>query len=183
MPNWACGSVSVSGTRENVKKFAGRFIYKDEVNIKTAEHGRFFARSFIWQKKQHALMEVDIQFRHQEEHTENTCMFSVDFAWSAMSCLMDGYPQKDPNCITLSDACVEDQVSVEIETEEGGMGFEEYIFCDKDGSVSSNCEDMPSFECQSCHSTMSIPSYGDLDDYECCECGECNWKKVEAVAS
>lgn len=44
MPNWAIGSVNVTGTKAAVKAFADRFIYGEEP--KTPENKRFFARSF-----------------------------------------------------------------------------------------------------------------------------------------
>lgn len=44
MPNWAFGTVKVTGTREGIKSFVERFISSDDQS--TVPGKRFFARSF-----------------------------------------------------------------------------------------------------------------------------------------
>ena len=46
MPNWAFGTVKVTGTREGVKSFVERFISSDDQS--TVPGKRFFARSFSY---------------------------------------------------------------------------------------------------------------------------------------
>ena len=50
MPNWAFGTVKVTGTREGVKSFVERFISSDDQS--TVPGKRFFARSFSEQKRE-----------------------------------------------------------------------------------------------------------------------------------
>lgn len=52
MPNWAFGTVKVTGTREGVKSFVERFISSDDQS--TVPGKRFFARSFSEQKRSRA---------------------------------------------------------------------------------------------------------------------------------
>ena len=170
MPNWACGSVSISGTKVNIEKFVSRFIHEEESGTK-GQDCRYFARSFTNDRKQSVLDEVGKVFDGAEANAERSFDLSVDFAWSAYSCLIDGYPQGDPECITLNAACVEDQVSAEIITEEGGIGFEEYIFCDKNGELTAECKDLLPYKCKSCGTEQSMASFVDAEEFSCYECG------------
>lgn len=65
-------------------------------------------------------------------------------------------------------------VSVEIETEEESMEFEEKIIT-KNKKPIYDSFDMPKHTCQKCGSKQSIPSAydsQDLKDVECYECGK-----------
>ena len=53
MPNWAFGTVKVTGTREGVKSFVERFISSDDQS--TVPGKRFFARSFSEQKREQSV--------------------------------------------------------------------------------------------------------------------------------
>ena len=172
MPNWACGFVSITGTKPNVEKFVGRFIHDEGVDSDIPKH-LYFARSFTNDSQQSVLDAVETAFHGSSVESERTFDMSVDFAWSAYSCLIDGYPQGDPDhCITLAAACAEDKVSAEIRTEEGGIGFDEYISCDKQGALTSNCTDLLPYKCKNCGAITSIASFTDEDEVECYECGE-----------
>ena len=172
MPNWACGSASITGIKPNVIKFVSRFIHDEDVGTDDRNE-LYFARSFTNDKRQSVLEDVEGAFHGIPEGIEGRFDLSVDFAWSAHSCLIDGYPQNNPDhCITLAAACVEDQVSVEIYTEEGGIGFEEYIFCDKQGQLTDTSTDLLPYKCRSCGNLMSLASFYDPDEYACWECGD-----------
>ena len=168
MPNLAWGTVSVTGTKENVLKFTKRFLYDDiEPDIP------YFARSFVQSPRSDTVNEINKCFKHLSLEIKVAYTFYVDFAWSAYSCLIDGYPQKYPeDCIALKDACIADNVSVEIKTEEPGFVFEEEIFCSEDGSLDEHSRDLLSFACEHCGRCNFVASFGDPVDYECNECSK-----------
>ena len=123
--------------------------------------------------RQSVLADVESAFVGLPAEVEGTFELFIDFAWSAHSCLIEGYPQEFPdNCITLADACIAGQVSVEIQTEEPGMCFEEHIICDKLGLLTDEEKELQSYTCPSCGLTTGLASFNDPDDYECPECGE-----------
>lgn len=170
MPNWCNGIVNVKGRPEDIEGFCELFVFDEEANKENSKFGKnFFARSFIhesWSafKKNHL--------------GGNEAEFSVDFAWSGYSCLIDGYPTRSKEtsngfekCVTLGWACEKYNVVVEIDTEEGGEGFEEHITADKD-EVNHSSKDMPTYECVCGNKQMFPSSYskGELEDEECCEC-------------
>ena len=112
-------------------------------------------------------------FQDLKDNEECEYALDVNYAWSAYGCLIDGYPQQfAETCITLSDACKEDNVCAEIETEEYGMCFEEKITCNKNGIVSVESNDMPIYICKNCGEKMSISSNTDFGDIECYGCGK-----------
>lgn len=177
MPNWAYGPVTITGTRQNISRFVSRFIFDEDRKV-GSKRKHFFARSFTGERKETTMLEIRIQFQGRSKDAVDFFCLPIDFAWSAVSCLVDGYPQSCPECMTLADACMRDRVSVEILTEEGGMCFEEHITCDAQGNLTSTCLDLVEYECQNCHSTSYIASFNDLDEYPCDECGESEWKQA-----
>ena len=107
---------------------------------------------------------------------EDEAEFCINFAWSCWSCLFEGYPN-GKECVTLEWACKEYNVSVEIKSEECGMGFEETIYGTPEG-VSYSSEEMSTYICE-CGQEEQIASNYDLDDYECCECGKTGkWRPI-----
>ena len=129
MPNWAFGYVNVTGTRDGIKSFIERFVSEDDPS--TIPGKRFFARSFIQSKRQAFIDEAMKEFSEPAVDAKASYSFVASFAWSAYSCLIGGYPQNSPSeCLTLSEACAEDGVSVMIQTSEPGICFEEHITCD-----------------------------------------------------
>ena len=101
--------------------------------------------------------------------------FPVDFAWSCWSCIFEGYPN-GKECVTLEWAIKENNVEVEIETEEGGMGFEEHITTKNGKPVYENSK-IPEHTCLACGTNQSIPSSYELDEEECSNCGNIGrWK-------
>ena len=129
MPNWAFGYVNVTGTRDGIKSFIERFVSEDDPS--TIPGKRFFARSFIQSKRQAFIDEAMSEFSEPAVDAKASYSFVASFAWSAYSCLIGGYPQNSPSeCLTLSEACAEDGVSVMIQTSEPGICFEEHITCD-----------------------------------------------------
>ena len=183
MPNWACGTIKVTGTKENIKNFFNkRFIFSYEKNeeLRTIPGTRYFARSFYEADRKSLEREFEEQLK--DIGNDEDCEFSntIDFAWSAHSCIVEGYPDKYPDeYITLKDACIEDHVAVEIDTEECGMGFEEHITCDDKGNLVDECEDMKTYRCKTCGNEQMIPSQNDLENEECCECDSSDWELVE----
>lgn len=150
------------------------FVFLDEADKEGAKKGQpQFARSFIQQSWEGFEEEY---FKDYEPEEETEISFSVDFAWSCWSCLIDGYPtenkKKNPegfgDCETLEWACKKHNVKVDIETEEEGEGFEEHIVGDKNG-INYECKDMPTYTC-TCGCKMRIPTNADLSEYSCYEC-------------
>ena len=106
--------------------------------------------------------------------------FLIMFAWSVWSCMIDGYPQRnDAECITLSEACMEDHVAVEIRSTETGMCFEEHVTCDEDGNLNHAERDLNRCKCRNCGEISYFGSFENLDDAECSECGECGFDRCE----
>lgn len=90
------------------------------------------------------------------------------------------YPQRnDAECITLSEACMEDHVAVEIRSTETGMCFEEHVTCDEDGNLNHAERDLSRCKCRNCGEISLFGSFEDLDDAECSECGECGFDRCE----
>lgn len=179
MPNWACGFTDVTGTKQAISSFLNRFIYPDEPE--TADGVRYFARSFLRQDRSELQPELDEIFKGVPEDEECEMRIFPDFAWSASTCVESGYPEQFPDtCITLSEACIEDQVDVVIHTKEEGMWFEEEISCDRDGSMYSESASLKCARCVDCGNTQGFASFEDLDELECCECDGCNFEIDES---
>lgn len=166
MPNWCYGWVKVKGKPKDIENFCKHFLFSDDEDEDIKR--KYFARSFMnesWDSFKKANL------------GKNKAEFGLDFAWSVTSCIIEGYPQDKENkgkCITLMDACKEHNVLVEIESEEGGCGFEEHIICNEKGELILNdCKDMPEHTCLNCGNKQMIRTNADLEDEECSECGEC----------
>lgn len=171
MPNWACGPTEITGTRKSVRAFLERFIFDDEP--RTTPGKKYFARSFLNLSREETMQWLTGSYHTKDENEEATTEFYVDYAWSAYSCLIDGYPQTNSDtCITLAEACVEDQVKVRIRTFEPGMFFEEDITCNADGNLQNSCDNPKIAKCTKCGNTQAIASFEDIDEVECYECGE-----------
>ncbi len=170
MPNWAFGTLSVTGTKQNVLNFAQRFIYEQENGV--YPDVPFFAKSIAHTKRDAATEEINAAFKEIPAGENNTFSLFVGFAWSAHDCIVNIDPQKYPECITLKDACVKDCVSVEIKASEDTAGFEESIYCDKDGRLESTFVDMDTIACEHCGTDNLVPSFSKASECECHECGE-----------
>ena len=171
MPNWCFGMVSVSGKPEKVKEFCKLFVFADEANKDNSKQGKYFAKSFVQQDWASFVKDYDLGDTTGVD-------FSVDFAWSAWSCLIEGYPQRNKrHCITLKSACKKYGVKVEIKTEEPSLGFEEIIVADK-VDVFYDSKKMPLFECV-CGATQYVSSDTDLKDIECWDCEKCGVGKIK----
>lgn len=180
MPNWAFGYVNVTGTRDGIKLFIERFVSEDDPS--TIPGKRFFARSFIQSKRQAFIDEAMKEFYEPAVDAKASYSFVASFAWSAYSCLIGGYPQNSPSeCLTLSEACAEDGVSVMIQTSEPGICFEEHITCDDTGTVEHTEKDLLAYKCRHCGEITSFASFEDPDDQECPECGNCGFDRCEEV--
>lgn len=181
MPNWAFGEVKVTGTREGIKSFIERFVSSDEPS--TVPGKKFFARSFTYMGRQALIQEAFDEFGDAAEDATAEVTFMVSFAWSVWSCMIDGYPQRNAEeCITLSEACVEDHVSVEIRSSETGLCFEEHVTCDANGNINHTERDLSRCKCRNCGEISHFGSFEDLDDAECPECGECGFDRCEEDA-
>lgn len=178
MPNWAFGTVKVTGTREGVKSFVERFISSDDQS--TVPGKRFFARSFSEQKREQSVKDAMEEFEGKADNETAEHSFLIMFAWSVWSCMIDGYPQRnDAECITLSEACMEDHVAVEIRSTETGMCFEEHVTCDEDGNLNHAERDLSRCKFRNCGEISLFGSFEDLDDAECSECGERGFDRCE----
>jgi ribosomal protein L37E len=163
MPNWCSSTIKVFGKPKDIENFCKLFIFTDDENKEEVDK-KYFARSFTQMSWE------DFKKKYLGEYETE---FLVDFAWSCWSCIFEGYPD-NKECVTLEWAMEEYKVQVEIDTEEGGMGFEEHITTENGKPVYSS-EDMLSYECQKCGNKELIPSSYDLEDYECSECGASEW--------
>lgn len=169
MPNWAMGSVEITGTKDSVLAFSKRFICDGQ---KHAAGEKYFARSFYDSSEESLSDAINAFFKSGETAEKRTISLDISFAWSAHCCLIDGYPQQAKDtCITLGEACVTDGVSVEIRTTESGMCFEEYISCDEHGICVSTSEELKTYKCPQCGETQGLASFEDPDEAECYECG------------
>ena len=170
MPNWSCGRVTVKGEPEDVKKFCEYFNYEDDT-YRDDLRKKCFARSFVHQDWTSFVEDYNLG-------ESNDVEFNVDFAWSAHSCLIEGYPQDNKrNCITLATACKRHNVKVDITTEEPGMGFEEHIVADRNNVLSTSTQ-MPTFTCV-CGASQCISKDTDIIDIECCSCDKSGEGKIK----
>ena len=180
MPNWACGTVSITGPKQNILKFTDRFIYADQADSGKNQEHPYFARSFSSFTRSGVNDEIEALFPDCPPESEETFCLPISFAWSAYSCLIDGYPQDfEEECITLSDACRLDGVSVKIQTDEPGMCFEEEIYCNKNGNVDAQSRELTVQICPRCGAVNSFPSFADSDMCVCIDCGEIGLKQPE----
>ena len=161
LPNWCFGTVHVTGRPRDIENFCKLFIFTEDEGNRSKEDSQFFARSFAetsWES-------------FKKAHLGGTdADFTINFAWSAYSCLINGYPDGG-KLITLVDACKQYGVDVVIDTEEPGMGFEEHMECTREGVLVDTSKDMPTYKCE-CGSEQWIPSNYDPDDEYCYECGK-----------
>ena len=155
-----------------------RFISSDDQS--TVPGKRFFARSFSEQKREQSVKDAMEEFEGKADNETAEHSFLIMFAWSVWSCMIDGYPQRnDAECITLSEACMEDHVAVEIRSTETGMCFEEHVTCDEDGNLNHAERDLSRCKCRNCGEISLFGSFEDLDDAECSECGERGFDRCE----
>ena len=174
MPNWCWGYIELKGKPKDVENFCKLFVFEDEVDKDDSKKGqKYFARSFVHQNWKDFKKEY---FGDITTEKEWDISFNVDFAWSCWSCLFEGYPDDWKECVTLKWAIKKYNVNVKIETEEGGMGFEEKIIT-RNKKPTYDSFDMPKHICQKCGNEQMIASSYDLEDVECYECGEYGkWK-------
>ena len=177
MPNWAWGTVETTGTMDAVLAFSKRFIADDD--DKKAGDVKFFARSFLNESREHVENNIRQSFNGVDADEEKQYNFYIDFAWSAYSCAIDGYPQEFAECLTLPEACILDGVDVNITTQEPGMCFEEAVSCTRDGVLSYASKEMLTARCRNCGCTESVASFDALEDVECSECGCCEFELID----
>jgi hypothetical protein len=170
MPNWSSGNISISGKKENVKEFLKFFVYQDEANGEELDR-RYFARSFV---QENTYQELIDKYKEEFENKEENISIDIytEFAWSVYSCLIDGYPQKEPNKnLTIIEALLKYPVNISIETEEPGMGFEEEIYYNTENTELEYKEyDMPVYVCKKCGCEIIAPTDLDMSELECYEC-------------
>ncbi len=155
-----------------------RFISSDDQS--TVPGKRFFARSFSEQMREQSIKDAMEEFEGKADNETAEHSFLIMFAWSVWSCMIEGYPQRnDAECITLSEACMEDHVAVEIRSTETGMCFEEHVTCDEDGNLNHAERDLSRCKCRNCGEISLFGSFEDLDDAECSECGERGFDRCE----
>jgi len=173
MPNWCNAWIEVKGKPKDIKNFCKLFLFQKDDDFGKGDviGEKYFARSFTHQSWKD----------FEKEHLgKNEVGFLVDFAWSCWSCMFEGYPNKK-ECITLEWAMKKYNVEVEIETEEGGMSFEEKITT-KNGKPIYKSFEMPVYKCLKCGNEQSILLNYNIEESECYECGEIgNFKKIEGV--
>lgn len=178
MPNWAYGHTDITGTKAAILSFVNRYIFPDEPT--TIDGVKYFARSFLHVDREEIKAEIEEAFRGVPQDEEREFRIYPDYAWSASNCVESGYPEHWPDtCITLQDACLEDQVDVSIHTKEEGMWFEEYIWCFRTGEFGSESSDLKTAVCKDCGNTQAIASFEELDDLVCCECSGSNFEMAK----
>ena len=178
MPNWAYGHTDITGTKAAILSFVNRYIFPDEPT--TIDGVKYFARSFLHVDREEIKAEIEEAFRGVPQDEEREFRIYPDYAWSASNCVESGYPEHWPDtCITLQDACLEDQVDVSIHTKEEGMWFEEYIWCFRTGEFGSESSDLKTTVCKDCGNTQAIASFEELDDLVCCECSGSNFEMAK----
>lgn len=178
MPNWAWGTIEIKGTEDAVLAFSRRLIMDDEP--KTIDGTKYFARTFTNDTRSYVESMIREKFEGKKKSEEAVCAIPVDFAWSAYSCIVDGYPQDDQaHCITLQESCEMDSVDVRITTKEPGVYFEEMITCDRNGEMESDCRDLIPMRCKCCGNVESRASFEEPEDLCCSECGESNFEPME----
>ena len=170
MPNWAFGEVKVTGTKPCIKAFLQRFLQPTEPCA--VEGKKYFARSFLYENRE--LYERDIEdLFHDHPEEKDTFIIPAEFAWSAATCLIGRYPEIYPDtCISLREACHEDQVDVHITTTEYGMCFCEEITCTASGELEDKCSPLREAVCEKCRTIQSISCFEDYDEAVCCECSQ-----------
>lgn len=163
-PNWCSGDVHLEGTKEQIIEFCKLFVFEDD--DENVNDRRFFARSFAnetWKDYYNIYL--------KNLASEDSVDVPVDFAWSAFSCLIEGYPQEFKDCMTLKEAIKKTGIkSVEITTTEPGMAFEEQINYDsvKDGSViETKAYSMGTLKCKDCGECS--PLMENCDDSRICQ--------------
>lgn len=178
MPNWAFGDVTITGDADNIQEFVKHFLYED----KEAE-APFFARSFATDSYAEIQDRIAAEMEAADDPEHMAISMLVQFAWSAFSCLIDGYPQSsNGECLTLIQACSEHDVTVEIECSEDGMAFAEHYICTPAGMELDETKDYERYVCTKCGDEQSISPYSELDSEECCECGAFGPGTWEAVS-
>lgn len=178
MPNWAWGTINVTGKKEDVLAFSKHFLCDVGDGNGHVDPGvSAFYRSFTWQSRDRFEEGVLASFKDVEDGKEATATILADFAWSAHSCLVDH--GDDAHCISLVDACMIHQVDVSIQVQEPGMFFEEEITCDRLGNLTYHDADLRTGKCRHCGNTQGIASFEDPDDCECSECGETGFDIIE----
>ena len=181
MPNWAMGSVEVTGKAAGVISFVERFL---DWNDQEVPKKKYFARSIVDEDRSSLIKRIRHENHGRPKDINIQVDFEASFAWSAYSCLVSGYPQAAADvCIPLEQACRDDGVSVQIYTEESGNWFEEDLRCDSEGNISYSSKDLTLVCCRHCGEKQGISSRANLDEVECCECGQIGFdyvKKEEA---
>ena len=177
MPDWAIGDVTVCGTKNAVSAFARRFIADQEcMNADT----RIFGQSYVYSTRDEVDSLIESSFQNTEENEMRTVVFQAGFAWAADYCLISNWPVKEPErYISLSEACIEDHVSTEVNTLILELYLEENIICTADGALTSRCADMLKGKCNHCGAIQSVASFEDLTEVECFECGRTGFSVYE----
>lgn len=179
MPNWAMGTVVVTGAVDAVESFADRFVYSGQEPC-TIPGKKYFARSFNFNERDSVKEAIRNSILDMQDGEKGSVELNIDFAWSVYTCIIAGYPDRFlESCITLPDACKEDQVSVQIRAFEPGMCFEEYVSCDEQGTLNYEEKSMPEYKCKDCGETYAYPSFEEPEDLCCYECGSKNLVRLE----
>lgn len=181
MPNWALGNITATGKKKNIRDFITYcFIWEDDIPIKD-ESKKYFARSFINESYNGFIDRFNNELKKVSDDEETSFEFNVNFAWSAATCIIPlekSYVNEFADtCIDLSSACRKYVVDVKIHTEEFGMCFEEYIYCNKNGVILlDEVVEIKSYICKNCENEQHFgSSEEEFLCYECDESGIENW--------
>ena len=131
MPNWAETDMAVVMPSRNVNGFMGLFLSHDPKENEGKKE--YFGRTFL----------NDIN-EEKNDHGMSCLRISCDCAWSAYSCLIEGYPGTGDDghrCPTLKEALDRYEVKrMTLHSSEPGIGFEETATFDKDEGSEVNYE-------------------------------------------
>lgn len=97
MPNWAMGTIEVTGKESGVISFVERFSDWHEPAVPGK---KYFARSIVDEDRSKLIKRIRYENHGRPKDINIQVDFEASFAWSAYSCLVSGYPQAatDPEC-------------------------------------------------------------------------------------
>lgn len=162
MANECFFSIKVKGEPKKIRKFLKYFIFDDEIGKDNKK--LYLARTFINSPTYRKYVNIN-----KEKIDKGEIFFYGVCAWSCWSCWFEGYPN-GKELITMEEVLKRCNVKIEVDSEEGGIGFEEHID-NLDGELTYSSEDMKICKCE-CGNIENISSSYPLKEYVCDECGK-----------
>jgi hypothetical protein len=173
------GDMVITGQKENIKKFLDRFIYPEEPNpdamsTKNVLQLKGFVIKHIL--RQDMFNKVNKAFRHRDGKTiEFYLQFTTD--GKLVNNVIYGFGKTNSTeYISLKEACIDDNVGVEIDTNCNYFVVnEEHVKCYPNGVIVYYDTKPKIYRCKCCGYTYSIPSNYDLSQTYCEQCSVSSW--------